>query len=86
MGRLSAQGPVRQSGATVRAGCQALFFWERHREIRPMNETERDPIPSQPRDEPPPLLGTWRRLYLVVIGWLLFLILIFYLFARRYAP
>ena len=37
-------------------------------------------------EDPPPRLGTWRRLYLVVIGWLLLLILIFYLFARRFAP
>jgi hypothetical protein len=37
-------------------------------------------------DDPPPLLGTWRRMYFVVIGWLAFLILVFYLFARRFAP
>ena len=51
-----------------------------------MNETAPKPVPSQPPDDPPPLLGTWRRLYLAVIGWLLFLILAFYLFARRFAP
>jgi len=50
-----------------------------------MNETIRDPVPRMPSDDPPPLLGSWRRLYLLVIGWLLFLILIFYLFARRFA-
>jgi len=38
------------------------------------------------KEEPPPLLGTWRRLYAAVLGWLLFLIVIFYLFARRFAP
>jgi len=51
-----------------------------------MSETGPDLLPNQPRDEPPPLLGTWRRLYLAVIGWLLFLILIFYMFTRRFAP
>ncbi len=40
---------------------------------------------SQP-DEPPPLMGTWRRLYLAVLAWLTFLILIFYAFARRFTP
>jgi len=39
----------------------------------------------QPED-PPPLLGTWRRLYLAVVMWLVFLIAIFYVFARRFAP
>ncbi len=51
-----------------------------------MNETAPKPVPNQPREDPPPLLGTWRRLYLVVIGWLLLLILAFYLFAWRFAP
>jgi hypothetical protein len=37
-------------------------------------------------EDPPPLLGTWRRMYFVVIGWLTFLIVVFYLFARRFAP
>jgi hypothetical protein len=37
-------------------------------------------------EEPPPLLGSWRHLYLAVIAWLVFLILVFYLFARRFAP
>jgi hypothetical protein len=36
------------------------------------------------REEPPPLLGRWPRLYLAVIGWLALLILLFYLFARSY--
>jgi hypothetical protein len=39
----------------------------------------------QPED-PPPLLGTWRRMYVAVIAWLLLLILAFYVFARRFAP
>jgi len=51
-----------------------------------MRETASKPVPSQPREDPPPLLGTWRHLYVVVIGWLLLLILVFYLFARRFAP
>ena len=37
-------------------------------------------------EDPPPILGTWRRLYAVVIGWLLVLIAAFYLFARRFTP
>jgi hypothetical protein len=38
------------------------------------------------KEEPPPILGTWRRLYAAVLGWLFFLIVVFYLFARRFAP
>ena len=34
---------------------------------------------------PPPFLGSWPRLYLGVIGWLAFLIILFYLFTRRFA-
>ncbi len=37
-------------------------------------------------DEPPPLLGRWPRLYAAVLGWLAFLILAFYCFARNFAP
>ncbi len=43
-----------------------------------------DPKSEQPEDAPP-LLGSWRRIYSVVIAWLVFLIAIFYLFARRFA-
>ncbi len=38
----------------------------------------RSPMP----DEPPPILGTWRRLYTVVLLYLAGLILLFYLFTR----
>jgi hypothetical protein len=37
-------------------------------------------------EEPPPLLGAWRRVYLAVIAWLAFLILLFYAFTRRFSP
>lgn len=36
--------------------------------------------------DPPPLLGTWSHLYFAVIAWLVLLILLFYLFARRFTP
>ncbi len=38
-----------------------------------------------PDDEPPPLLGTWRRLYSAVLAYLVFLILLFYVFTRAFA-
>lgn len=44
------------------------------------------PDRSGQREEPPPFLGAWWRMYLGVIGWLAFLILIFYCFTRRFAP
>ncbi len=42
---------------------------------------------SQERDVEegsPPLLSTWNRIYAVVIGFLAFLIIIFYLFTKAY--
>jgi hypothetical protein len=47
-----------------------------------MNMSETRP---EQLEDAPPVLGTWRRLYFVVIAWLIFLIAIFYLFARRFA-
>ncbi len=46
-----------------------------------------DPEEHTPRvtvDEPPPLLGTWRRVYALVVVYLAFLIVLFYLFARAF--
>jgi hypothetical protein len=37
-------------------------------------------------EEPPPILRTWKRIYLGVIGWLGLLIVLFYLFARTFSP
>ena len=39
--------------------------------------------PSHPIDDPPPpLLGSWRRLYTVVLCYLALLIFVFYIFTR----
>ena len=35
--------------------------------------------------EPPPFMGSWRRLYVLVLIWLTVLILIFYGFTRYFA-
>ena len=35
-------------------------------------------------EEKPPFLGTWARLYAAVVGYLFFLILLFYAFTRAY--
>lgn len=35
-------------------------------------------------EEPPPLFGTWRRLYAAVLGFLALLIALFYLFMRAF--
>jgi hypothetical protein len=37
-------------------------------------------------DEPPPFLGTWRRVYIFVLCYLAFVITAFYAFSRAYAP
>ncbi len=53
------------------------------------------PIPSEETplpirrvviDEPPPFLGTWKRVYVGVLIYLALLILTFYLFSRAYSP
>ena len=36
-------------------------------------------------DEPPPFLGTWRRVYIAVICYLAVIIALFYWFARAFA-
>jgi hypothetical protein len=37
-------------------------------------------------DEPPPFLGTWRRVYVLVVVYLAALILVFYAFTRAFRP
>jgi hypothetical protein len=37
-------------------------------------------------DEPPPFLGTWRRVYIFVLCSLVFVIAALYVFSRAYAP
>ncbi|MCK4761743.1 MAG: hypothetical protein KAW12_06040 [Candidatus Aminicenantes bacterium] len=38
------------------------------------------PVESLPAEEPPPVLKTWRNLYLLVLGNLLLWIILFYIF------
>ena len=40
---------------------------------------------SKPEEEKPPFFKTWRRLYLAVIGYLIFLILAFYIFTKVFS-
>ncbi len=40
-------------------------------------------LPQVP-DDPPPFLGTWRRIYVAVLIYLCVLIVVFYLFTRAY--
>jgi hypothetical protein len=46
-----------------------------------MNANERESVP----DEPPPFLGTWRRIYAAVVVYLALLIALFYGFMRVFA-
>ncbi|MGE5646259.1 MAG: hypothetical protein ACM336_10750 [Acidobacteriota bacterium] len=39
-----------------------------------------------PPDDPPPFLGTWKRVYAAVLVYLAALIAVFYLFTRAFAP
>lgn len=36
-------------------------------------------------DEPPPFVGTWKRVYIAVLVYLVLLIFVFYLFSRAYS-
>jgi hypothetical protein len=43
-------------------------------------------LPPEAYDsEPPPILGTWLNVYIVVVGWLWLLIILFFLFTRYFA-
>jgi hypothetical protein len=43
-------------------------------------------LPPEAYDsEPPPILGTWLNVYIVVVGWLWMLIILFFLFTRYFA-
>jgi hypothetical protein len=35
--------------------------------------------------EPPPILGSWRNVYITALGWLAFLIVLFYGFTRYFS-
>jgi hypothetical protein len=37
-------------------------------------------------DEPPPVLRTWSRAYMLVVAYLALLIVLFYLFTKHFAP
>lgn len=37
-------------------------------------------------DEPPPFLGTWKRVYTAVVIYLALVITLFYFFSKAYAP
>ena len=46
-------------------------------------------IPEDPHsipDEPPPILGTWSRVYAAVLIYLAIVVTLFYVFTRSFAP
>ncbi len=49
--------------------------------MHPRDETTTSPRPDE---EPPPLLGSWRRLYVAILLHLAFWIVVFYLFTLRF--
>jgi hypothetical protein len=42
------------------------------------------PHPRDVPDEPPPFLGTWRRVYAAILIYLAVIIFVFYLFTRAH--
>jgi len=52
------------------------------RELESGESSTQDPV----LDETPPFLGSWRRVYAAVIGFLALLILLFYWFGRVFTP
>ena len=51
-----------------------------------MSELETRPDAEEVIDEPPPFLGSWGRVHVVVIAYLAGLILVFSLFAHIFTP
>jgi hypothetical protein len=49
---------------------------------KPVDERSEDSI----TDEPPPVLGTWPRVYAFVVCYLAVLIALFYVFTTHFAP
>ena len=43
-------------------------------------------MPEEIKDEPPPILGRWTRVYALVLCELVLVILAFYLFTVHFAP
>ncbi len=43
-----------------------------------------NPVPENPEQELPPFVKTWKQFYRLLIGWLIFLILIFYAFTKYF--
>jgi hypothetical protein len=41
---------------------------------------------TEEREQAPPFLRSWRRVYLAVLGWLALLILLFFWFTREFTP
>jgi hypothetical protein len=41
-------------------------------------------MPQDVPDDPPPFLGTWRRVYIAVVIYLAVIVTLFYLFTRAY--
>ena len=41
---------------------------------------------ADPAEAPPPVGGTWNRLYAIVLGELVLLVGLFYLFTRAFSP
>ncbi len=41
--------------------------------------------PRPPEDDPPPIMGTWERMYTLVILLHAFIIFLFYLFTQAYS-
>ena len=48
--------------------------------------TTPEPPPKVTIDEPPPFLGSWRRVYIFILCYLAVVIAGFYVFSRVYAP
>jgi hypothetical protein len=42
--------------------------------------------PKEVIDEPPPFLGRWPRVYILVICWLAVVLSLFYVFSRAFLP
>lgn len=52
---------------------------------KPVDEqTQKEPAQQAPGEEPPPLLGSWRNIYIVVLGVLALQVVVYAIWAAAY--
>ena len=81
-GRVRVHGVLLVSRAARRSSGRVSHLRESVERRKDAVSGEPHKIPHPVEDEPPPILGTWRRIYIIVLCYLTLLIAGFYVFTR----